>query len=145
MKYCVFQMLPPAETQATLSERITSWHATQGHVIRGPRQDPNSSTTPNKKYKCSKCDLPFATRAGLRSHTMVKHSDSYQYQCPFCYKGLSATNQFRSHLKKHGGTGFDFYCSLCGGSFEKVVDFMDNVRNCLAQKSQATASQESDT
>ena len=101
--------------------------AMKSHYVLDP-------STGRKTYHCSLCDIkPFLTRSGLRSHKKMKHGlQGAQYRCPFCQKPLAATNQFRGHLREHGGNGAEFFCYLCRGSFEKVGEFLENVQSCLA-------------
>ena len=51
---------------------------------------------------------------------MKRHLGIYQYQCPYCNKGLSATRDIKRHLKNMHTGLFGFHCVTCRQEFETI-------------------------
>ena len=70
-----------------------------------------------------------------RHHHMKRHQGIYAYQCPYCNKGLSATNDIKHHLKSHHTGLWGFHCIRCGTEFKNVHKLKAHLaeNNCSGQ------------
>ena len=65
------------------------------------------------------CYAMFSSSRGLQLHK-ERHKGNYQYHCPYCNKGLSATRDVKLHLKSlHTGL-LGFHCNKCSQEFSSV-------------------------
>ena len=58
------------------------------------------------------CGAVLKFKNNFRSH-MNRHMGIYQYQCPYCKKGLSGTTHVKEHLKAHHTGLWGFHCITC--------------------------------
>ena len=74
-----------------------------------------------RAYHCTfgGCGACLSTRRGFQMH-MKRHLGIYQYQCPYCNKGLSATNDIKYHLRSEHTGMFGIHCNLCRQEFDNV-------------------------
>ena len=83
-------------------------------------------------YPCTYpgCGAILKFKTNFAPH-MRKHLGIYQYYCPYCNKGLSATNDIKKHLRIHHTGLYGYHCNKCKKEFENVHRLKDH----LAQKS----------
>ena len=88
-------------------------------------------------YECQfpGCGAVLKHLTNFRLH-MRRHQGIYQYQCPYCKKGLSATNDIKQHLKTHHTGQWGFHCVNCRHDFDKVHDLKSHLaqNDCGGQK-----------
>ena len=65
------------------------------------------------------CGAILKYKSNYTKH-MKKHQGIHPYHCPYCNKGLSATNRTKEHLmKKHTGL-WGFHCNKCSEDFKTL-------------------------
>lgn len=66
-------------------------------------------------------DLAAADRLGVK-----------RYECPYCGKRFSATNNLRGHLVHHTGIK-EFVCQVCRKEFRYKQDLKRHIGKCVAE------------
>lgn len=80
-------------------------------------------------YQCTQCSAKFRYKNNLLKHER-KHVGIFQYYCPYCGKGMSATNNLKVHLKSHH-TGISAYlCVYCQKDCGTVHQLKQHLSEC---------------
>lgn len=66
-------------------------------------------------------ELATANRLGVK-----------RYECPYCRKRFSATNNLRGHLVHHTGIK-EFVCQICRKEFRYKQDLKKHLEKCAAE------------
>ncbi|XP_060809180.1 zinc finger protein 676 isoform X12 [Amyelois transitella] len=69
------------------------------------------------KYKCSKCDQKFSTKATRNSHMALAHGPEYRYRCPYCKECFKSYPDRTKHLKQYHDKKIEYPCHLCPAVF----------------------------
>ena len=56
----------------------------------------------------------------------------YQYQCPYCNKGINTTNGTKTHIKKYHTGIKGFHCNRCRQEFDSVHQLKVHLAICTA-------------
>lgn len=72
-------------------------------------------------YPCDSCDKQFKSKAGLRRHTIIKHTVGYRYSCDQCNSKFKHKEYYSIHMKTH--TTAPCICDICGKVCPNSVAF----------------------
>ncbi|CAH1119808.1 unnamed protein product [Phaedon cochleariae] len=93
----------------------------------------------NRDFKCSDCELSFATRCYLKRHMLV-HGNEYKHKCPECGKGVKNKFNLRVHMRSHDkvkpldeSTSLEYPCEICHRLFDSL-DFLNIHRSCITPR-----------
>ena len=68
-------------------------------------------------FKCTHCDFQSSSKAGLRFHMKMKHTDytkeEFPRSCDQCDKIVNNISDMKKHLKTHSYKDIQFQCSFC--------------------------------
>ena len=65
------------------------------------------------------CGATFRSKSGYQRH-LKRHMGIYQYQCPYCDKGINTPHDIKTHLQHHHTGMLGFHCVHCKGEFETI-------------------------
>jgi len=75
--------------------------------------------TGEKNYHCDKCEEKFITSAGLRNHTLTRHTDlssAVPFMCSYCGREFKKKDYLLKHVTEHTGEK-NFECNICPKKF----------------------------
>lgn len=145
--------LLPAETGERARNRkhckfCDKTFASDGHLSRHVDSF-HLGETPNRHYRCEKCDLDFPNASAIKEHREKEHKllpgyvncefcdqayqkhqrsahmkEFHENQCRYCLKKLPTSGTLRIHMKTHADLK-NFMCHLCDQKFfsDKVLQF----------------------
>ena len=87
-------------------------------------------------FTCKQCGASFRYKSNLTKHER-KHSGIFQYYCPYCQKGESATANLKNHLKKYHTGVETFRCIHCGLDLSSVHGLKQHLEECTCKKGEA--------
>ena len=81
------------------------------------------------------CGSTFASIRGYQQH-VKRHSGIYQYPCPYCNKGFSATINLKKHLRLEHTGMLGFHCTRCGEEFQNLNRLRNHLQfgNCTQKE-----------
>ena len=75
------------------------------------------------------CGIILKSKHTYQQH-VKRHMGIYQFQCPYCNKGINRTNDMKEHLKKYHTGIRGFHCIKCQQEFTSVHQLKDHLAIC---------------
>ncbi|XP_066254819.1 zinc finger protein 431-like [Euwallacea similis] len=76
----------------------------------------NHIKTHDKCFKCTNCDMTFASRYNLQLHS-VTHTNERNYKCSICSKSYTSKVSLKNHTSVHCDER-PYVCNQCGKTFK---------------------------